>query len=169
MAETTGKTKKRKVWIAGLLSFLVPGLGHLYCGRIVQAVVFVFIMILAQLIPLLWVHITQTITASLLITGGALPGVILLAAVIDAIRKAKRTGPDYRLKDYNRWYLYLLVFVVGQVGFGLTDRYTRVNFVENFRVPSSSNYPNIIPGEAVIANKVIDRHKNPKSFTESLR
>lgn len=31
----------KKVWLAGVLSFLFPGLGHLYLGKVLKGVLFI--------------------------------------------------------------------------------------------------------------------------------
>ncbi len=89
-------------------------------------------------------------------------GAVKLATIIDSIYLARRTKTHYELKDYNRWYVYvLLVFIVtgGAIGSGL---YLRDQGLEVFIVPASSMYPTIFPGDRLLANKTVYSRSDPQ-------
>ena len=75
-------------------------------------------------------------------------------AISDARRIAKRAPADYRLRDYNRWYVYLvLVLLQIPVGIGWS-MYVRSGIIQAFRMVSDGMMPTIRPGERILANKL---------------
>ncbi len=164
MEETILNTKnQRRPWIAVLLSLIIPGLGHMYCGKAIRAVVFVFICNLP--IPLIYIMLaTPKVPFSISIAAAAwiLSSLAGLIAIIDSGYVAKHTRADYELKDYNRWYVYVLLIIVSMVGgmggaFQLKER-----FVEAFRVPVNSMYPTIEANNRILANKIVYRNQELK-------
>jgi signal peptidase I len=97
----------------------------------------------------------------MIITGLAL-SVVSLVAIIDSWYLAKHTKPDYELKEYNRWYVYLLLWLISMGGSTTYSLYFRDNYMEAFRIPTASNYPTMAPGDRFLANKLAYRNKNPK-------
>jgi len=92
-----------------------------------------------------------------LIAAVAIP----IAAATDSFRIARHIRLDYELKEYNRWYVYVLLLVLpmgGCVGYGL---HVRARYVEAFVIPSDSMHPSIIYGDRVLANKMAYRSSDP--------
>ncbi|GAI45458.1 unnamed protein product, partial [marine sediment metagenome] len=107
------------------------------------------------------IHKTPSVTGVALI--GMLASIIVyLIATIDSAYKAKRTKPDYELKDYNRWYAYVLLVLISMGGSVGTSMYVKANFIEAFRVPVASNYPTIVPNDRFLANKLAYNNSDPK-------
>jgi signal peptidase I len=78
---------------------------------------------------------------------------VWLYAVIDAYLLARKAGADYRLKDYNRWYVYL-IFTLMMVPFSVsTALMVREGFYEAFLVAAESMRPTLAKGDRVIADK----------------
>ncbi len=133
---------ERSVWLAALLSFIVPGVGQVYCGRLVRGLTFGLVYGLA--IPaafglLGYLGPVPTVAFGLL-TLVAIFGVVLVA-VFDAARLAAETRQDYVLQPYNRPAVYLLIGLMIQgssIGYAL---HLRSSLVEAFRVPTASEYP----------------------------
>lgn len=158
----TAKTHKRHIWIAVMLSLVMPGLGQVYCGRLVRGLVLNFLNILP--LPIIIALFSSSnspmsvqITLLLILAGG----LVQLIAIIDSAWLAKQAA-QYELKDYNRWYVYaLLVLIVsgGAVGSGL---YLRDRGLEAFMVPAASCYPTIVPRDRILANKSACRANDPK-------
>jgi len=112
MDEQTANTKhRRKPIVAAILSLLGPGLGQIYCGRIVRG------LVLAFLGPIFVPIVTYAILAELSRINIVVIGVstlisllIWLAAIIDSYCIARNTRRDYELKEYNRWYVYVIFY-----------------------------------------------------------
>ena len=164
MAEVTVNLgNKRRVWIAVAFSLIMPGLGQVYCGKLARGLVLNFLNILPLpvIIGLFSISSSPTlipITIALIFAGG----ILQLAAIIDSACIAKRLRVNYELKDYNRWYVYLLFVLIitgGSIGSAL---YLRDQTLEAFRVPVASNYPTIVPNDRFLANKLAYNNSDPK-------
>jgi len=79
--------------------------------------------------------------------------VIWLAAAFDSRRLALRCKPDYELKDYNRWYVYVLLLFLGTGGLLAYALDVREQLIQPFIIPSASMYPTILPNDHLIAVK----------------
>jgi signal peptidase I len=85
-----------------------------------------------------------------------------LVAVIDSYYAARHTKVDYELKDYNRWYVYVLLIMVstgGGLGYALN---VKDNLIEAFSIPTYSMYPTLVPGDRFLANKISYKIADPK-------
>jgi signal peptidase I len=164
MAEEQTQTEnKRWPWVAVTLSVIMTGLGHIYCGRIVKGLVLAFISCI--LIPFIFgafsvSHSTTRITV--IIATLLTYSVIWLYAIFDSACIAKRTKENYISKDYNRWYVYIILILMGTGGSSQIAFNVRTIFLEAFRVPVASNYPTILPGDRFIANKIAYKSTDPK-------
>ena len=162
MAEATINTKyRRRPWLAVVLSLVMAGLGHIYVGRLVRGLLLAFLCF----IPLVVVHVAlATGIDAKVVTAAAVVGtfVIPIVAIGDSYRIAKRTRPDYQLKDYNRWYVYVLLLLVETGGSIQTAFSTRANYIEAFKVPAASMYPGIVPGDRILADKTAYKKAAPK-------
>ena len=97
------KKNRRKPSTALVLSLIMPGLGHIYCGRFTKGLVLAFLSgilipvffgaLLFDQSPIQMLVIVVTLFLSLLIE---------LIAVIDSWYTDKHTSPSYILKEYNR-------------------------------------------------------------------
>ena len=163
MTIAINKTKKRKPLNAIVLSLIMPGLGHVYCGRIVKGLLLAFlsgIFVPIILITLMLNYSPIKITIIGMSIFGSL--VVELIAIIDSYYVARHTKLDYELKEYNRWYVYLLLILISMGGSTEVASNVRSNYFEAFRVPVASNYPTIVPGDRFLANKVAYKKTDPK-------
>jgi signal peptidase I len=145
---------RRRPWLAGILSLLLPGLGHVYCGKIVKGLIFTFVT--EWVIPILfWLCIFVSaelsefvvflvLTAAWIIVSIA---VRFLVAII-SYRIAKRTPIDYKPKDYNCWLVYIVLLLIMNASYDFPPEY-----VEKFRMNSHSMYPTLIPKDTVLVNE----------------
>lgn len=153
---------KRHIWLAVLLSLIMPGLGQVYCGRLKRGLVLNFLNILPLPIIIGLFSLSNSpslmqIVIALILAGGG----VQLTAIIDSAFLAKRSA-GYQLKDYNSPVVYaLLVLIVtgGSIGSAL---YIRDQGLEAFRVPTASCYPTIVPNDRILANKHAYKRTNPK-------
>ena len=146
---------RRSVWLAALLSFIMPGVGQVYCGSLVRGLTLGVLYGLA--IPVVfglfgYLGPVPTVLFGLLAVA-AIWGMVI-AATVDAARLAARARPDYELKVYNRLAVYLLVGLMIQgssIGYAL---HVRSSLVEAFRVTAASEYPTILAGDRILADKI---------------
>jgi signal peptidase I len=164
MNERTQATAGRRCpWLAGLLSFILPGIGQVYCGKLVRGLLFGVlygVAIPAALGLLAYVRPAPTVLFGLLAFAAALG--VVAAAVVDAYRLALRTRPDYGPKAYNRLAVYVLLGLMIQgssVGYGL---HVRASLFEAFRVPAASMFPTIGRNDRILANKIAYRQADPQ-------
>ena len=157
-------TSRRVPWVALALSFLSAGVGHLYCGRIAKGLPLYFAWLLVPLGITIAALLPPSPTSFVLLV--LLPVVIVfivyLYAAIDAWRLADQIGPGYSLRDYNRAGVYWLLIVVQLVySIGLIAG-VRGFVYEAFRIPTSSMSPTILPGDRILARKLLTRDHVPK-------
>jgi signal peptidase I len=154
---------KRRIWLAILMSLIMPGLGQVYCGRLKRGLVFNFLNILPLPIIIGLFSLSDSpalmqIVIVLILAGG----IVQLTAIIDSSFLAKHSGAGYQLKDYNTPIVYVLLVLIvtgGSIGSAL---YIRSQGLEAFRVPTASCYPTIVPNDRILANKLTYNRKNPE-------
>jgi signal peptidase I len=144
MNETIGY---RRSWLAAFLSFLVNGLGQLYCGRpgraaLLLALTFLIVIAVylsARVYPRAYEH------SSWLFVALAASAIIKVYATVDAWLLARRTKA-LRLRWYNRWYVYTgIVLATALIGF--TSPY------RSYSIPTASMAPTVLPGDYIMAEK----------------
>lgn len=153
---------KRRIWLAVLMSLIMPGLGQVYCGRLKRGLVLNFLNILPLPIIIGLFSLSDSpslmqIVIALVLAGG----IVQLAAIIDSAFLANRSA-GYQLKDYNSPAVYALLILVvtgGSIGSAL---YIRDQGLEAFRVPTASCYPTIVPNDRILANKNAYNRTDPK-------
>ena len=153
--------QKRRIWVAVLLSLIMPGLGQVYCGRLKRGLVLNFLNILPLPIIIGLFSLSNSpalmqIVIALVLAGG----MVQLTAIIDSAFLAKRSA-GYQLKDYNSPVVYVLLVLIvtgGSIGSAL---YIRDQGLEAFRVPTASCYPTIVPNDRILANKHAYNRNNP--------
>lgn len=143
--------KPRKWWIAGLLSFIRPGLGQLYNGQPYKAV-FIFILPIIfyfALVSALW---TENILGLL---GSLLAAIVLFYVLVfvDAVRVAIKFKSRYELKRYNKVIFYLAVVVLVGVINAPLPNYIRSNYIQAFKMPSAGNEPTILVGDYILVDR----------------
>ncbi len=157
-------TSRRVPWVALALSFLSPGVGHLYCGRIAKGLPLYFAWILVPLSSIIAALLPPSATGFVLLL--LLPAVavliVYLYAAIDAWRLAYQIGSDYSLRDYNRAGVYWLLIVVQMVyPIGLMAG-VRGLVYEAFVIPVNSMSPTILNGDRILARKLLPLHHFPE-------
>jgi len=154
---------KRRIWLAVLLSLIMPGLGQVYCGRLKRGLILNFLNILPLPIIIGLFSLSDSpalmqIVMALILAGG----MVQLTAIIDSAFLAQHTGMGYQLKDYNNpvvYVLFILIVTGGSIGSAL---YIRGQGLEAFRVPTASCYPTIVPNDRILANKLAYNRNDPK-------
>jgi len=148
--------KKRNPAIAFILSVLAPGVGHIYAGSAIKGL---------SLIAVGYGVIFLCGITGQFSTFYGIYGIIVflvgfyLFVIISATYFAYR-NKDYNLKNYNRWYVYLLLIIIITI-------FTNVLFLyrgsilgyETYRIPSNSMAPTLKAGDFITVNT---RNKKPK-------
>ncbi len=142
--------KPRSVAAAILLSVPLPGLGHLYCGRPLWALAYGLLhfagwgVFLGGFAGLGWELSTAARAAF------AVFGLALVASAVHAGLAARRAGEGYRLRTYNLWYFYLLVWLLGFAGptYGLFA-WVRAELLTTYPLLSDGMLPGLVPGDYV--------------------
>jgi signal peptidase I len=153
---------RRSPFWAVILSVAATGLGHIYCGRLLKGLILFFagfafapiIVITAQNAASPWM--LAVVIASLLLLAG-----IFFYALVDAGLLARRIGRDYQIKEYNRWYIYLLFIIVALSYPTNLASSIRDNVLQAFRIPAPSMAPGILRGDSILLNKAIYKIKAP--------
>lgn len=152
---TSDQNTVRFPWVALTLSFLSSGVGHIYCGQIAKGL---FLYSARFLLPLLCVaaaFVTPStgVLLGLILVPAAVTVIIFLYAPIDALAVARRTGPDYKLTEYNRASLYGLL-VAMQLAYPVALTWgIREHLFEAFFIPTRSMNPTILAGDRILVNK----------------
>ncbi|MBN2092304.1 signal peptidase I [candidate division KSB1 bacterium] len=158
MSENIKNQNKKKWWIAGLLSYLVPGLGQFYNGDAIRGL-FLFC------IYSLWGSIIFNI--ALIIMKADFPGIsfvgliillfitlcFLVCIIIDAIRQAKKTTGEHPFKAYHRWYFYVLVILITSGISFSTKIVLNENIIKAYKIPTGSMMPTLLPGDYLLSNR----------------
>ncbi len=146
----------RRPVLAILLSMAATGLGHIYCGRLTKGLVLFFVSFAFAPIMVMAAQSSASTGLLLMVVGSV---VLMLAvffyAVADAGLLARRIGPNYEPKEYNRWYLYLVMIAVA-LGYPSNMSGTiREHVLQAFKIPSTSMAPGILPGDRIFLNKAV--------------
>ena len=161
--ESVSIKNRRRPWVAVVLSLVMPGLGHAYSGRFPRGLVFLFVCF----IPIMLLQVGrmfeffESVLVGVIVLLTAAP-LIHIVATIDSYYVARHTRVDYRMKDYNRWYVYVALVLLNSASSLDATLSLRANYFEAFRVPTASNYPTIVPGDRFIANKIAYNHSDPE-------
>lgn len=167
MNAQTNTNNKRHPWLAVFLSLLLPGLGQFYCGATIKclwiagamSVIGMFSLVPLAFMPLF--HGSE-VNGRLVIFFQVLALLIYGINVVDAWITARRTREDYKLKDYNRWYAYLLFWLAVSGGYVFSALYVSNSLLQPFKIPSTAMYPAIWPGDKLFAAKNAYLDKDPQ-------
>jgi signal peptidase I len=144
-------TADRKPWLAAVLSIPLWGLGHVYLGLPRQAFLAFLSVLTASLLAtgaILWAPRPVNALAYWILTFGA-----VIAVILHAWYQARRAPRPYTLRWYNRWYLYIVLFLLAAPVVVQLHQLMRPGFVEGFRIPSASMEPTILTGDFLFVDK----------------
>lgn len=146
--------KPRLASVAAILSLFMPGLGHLYAGRFGLALLFYPI---AYLGPAIFIGGFAALDWSLRGAFRAASWTWLLfaaGACAHAAWMARRAGREYRLRPYNLWYFYLLLWFAGVAlpAFGIT-RWVQGNLLTRLDLVTEGMAPTLLAGDMVLVDR----------------
>jgi signal peptidase I len=152
MATISG-LKDRKPWVAGLLSIMQPGLGHLYLGRPKLGLCWYASIILLLLASLLMAR--SPLLPTVLMLGGILiplTGYVFLTR--SAVRHARSVRHRYEVGPWNRWYVYLGIILIGMGISTLLSHAVRGLIVQAYKIPAGSMIPTLLIGDHIYVDKL---------------
>ncbi len=156
------RTSARSPLLACLLSVAATGLGHIYCGRLVKGLILFFVSFaFAPVIVAAANAASSDFMLAIVIGSLVLMFAVFFYAVVDAGLLARKLK-SYQLKEYNRWYLYVLLVVVAVTYPTNLAHSIRTHVVQAFKVPSRSMSPGILPGDYVLLNKAAYKVQAPR-------
>jgi signal peptidase I len=154
-AEIQYNYKKRRPWLAFLLSFFAPGLGQFYNGQLLRSAMcfFCFLPFLLLFIPFALFGFWGLVIIA--IFGFSVQLIIAFDAAISASKKKL-----YLPKHYNRWYIYcvliiLIPFCQRQTSYALIKNII-FPFVRLFKINSDSMKPNILVSDRIVVDMTYD-------------
>lgn len=134
---------------AVLLTLLMSGLGHIYCGQLVTGLAWAAVGSLSGVISL---SVLTKHDVGLVL--GTLPMVFVsIAAAAHVWSTASHCPQDYRLKSYNRSSVYLLLLAISSFGVVGYSQMIRTRIAEAYVIPTNSMYPSIRSGDRILVDK----------------
>ena len=141
--------RRPRPWLAALLSWLLPGLGHVHAGRPRRGAVALVALNAGAVVVLLLSFVApwSALRIALLLLMLLVP-IFLLP--LDAARVARRNVPGPR-RWYQQWYALLAIGIVGSFAVqGPAFAAIRTHVAEAFRIPGGSMAPTILPGDYLL-------------------
>lgn len=153
-------TTARSSLLAGLISCVAPSLGHVYLGVAARGLLPLLTLIVATFIGA-WLHIYVTFWGYSLLLGGYAS--LTLWAIIDSVRLARAVTYVFRPKFYNRWYIYLMMFVLmnGLWAFLFGNRGKSLHY-EMYRVNAESMLPTLHSRDSILVDTRIYQQQTPQ-------
>lgn len=154
--------RPRRPWLAALANLTFPPLGHIYAGTPLRGIILTCLATLVAVGALsltLWPRglVTVVFMAILLILAYVTP-------IVDAVIVSRRRGTDYRLKRYNRWYVYLSVFALVVMASTVLRSTLRSHLVQPYQLPSGSMIPSLLVGDYILTDKLEYKSRPPQRF-----
>ncbi len=145
--------KPRKSWVSAILTILVVGLGHIYSGNAQRGIFLYFIpqsILMAVCVGLLLVLPNKIgLVLTLLLFVG-----FYIFCILDAIRIPSRNKSTYTLKKYNRWYVYLICWILSAFLIQpLLSFAIKGHFIQAYKIPSGAMIPTLQIGDQILTKK----------------
>lgn len=143
---------KKKSWIAGLLSYLFPGLGHLYAGKIQRGFIMFFLwVILAFVIAFISSYLKYELIIPALFL---IPNIVSILILIDAIKCVKKENETHSgiMKSKAVTYItygFIYLIFVPFVLVGLI----KSTVAEAYRIPTGSMENTLLIGDYILGVK----------------
>jgi len=164
MTATTHPIERgRNAWLAMALTLAATGLGHIYCGRLAKGLILFFAgFTFAPIIVLGMQEMDSGLAMAAAIISILLLVALFFYALFDAYGTARSMDDDYRPKEYNRWYIYLMFIVVSLTYPTNLSQSIRTHLLQAFKIPTTSMAPNIRKGDYLLLNKAIYQQQAPR-------
>jgi signal peptidase I len=149
--------KKRKPILAFLFSLVTPGLGQIYNGQLKKGLFYLVGFFLVYIVfSFLLLKFYGMICYLIIMVG------LFLFISLDALLGAIKSKAIV-LKSYNKWYIYLIIFLLGSVVIRPLLGWTiKNNIARAYKTPSITMKPALLAGDHLIANMRIYKSEKPK-------
>ncbi len=148
--ESPPAIRRRNPWIAAVLAYLSPGLGHVYAGRARRGLA-VATGCLVVGVGAFWLSMVARHPA-LRLGALALAFGVILFAIADAYTTTARTPEHFAPKWYNRWYVYVgLSLATALVVQPVVSHLLRTQVGRAFKIPNTAMEPTLTPGDFLMA------------------
>lgn len=157
--DSTLPIRPRKWYFAALLTFIHPGLGHMYAGRFQRGLLVVGAN-LALILAMLLLNLPATPTGLLVFLA---IGAAAFAAMLFDAAKLCRSGV-FEPKFYNSWKYYILAILGGiamHAILGATD-YFWTRQVKSYRISAMSMANTLLPDDHIYADMGYYKSRAPK-------
>jgi signal peptidase I len=154
----------RNKWLAVFMGLIMPGLGQIYNGELVKGISYYIILLALNIAGLRWAALMpdKWLLLGILCTF-AITIAINLFAVVSSYRKAKTLESSYQPNQYNRWYFYLAVWLLGFVLIPVfVYGYITSNLLAAYAIPTGSMEPGVLKGDYILADKTAYRRMSPQ-------
>lgn len=148
--------RKRRPLLAAILSFITPGVGHVYAGNAKKGL---------SLIGIEYGVVLLCGIAGLLSTFYGIVALVVFVVgfyifvIVSSIRLALNSR-EYHLKSYNRWYWYLaIILAVAALANTLFSFRGSILGYEMYRIPAKSMEPTLQVGDFITVDM---RYSEPK-------
>lgn len=145
--EIQSNPTRRYISLAIFLSFLCPGLGHIYSGRMLRGIIiFTSNLLIYVLLVIISIFVSPYFLLLALIIF-----TLIITDVVYVTKKEKFTKP----KPYNKWYIYVLISIFITLFLELVFApLIRYNIFETFRIPTGSMENTILKGDYILVSKI---------------
>jgi len=161
---STPLSVRRRPSTAASLSALLPGLGHLYCGKLARGLSWMVLCVLLMLAAMAVLTVANSrggVTVAMWLLGTDV--LIWLAGMAAAWQTARRVSDPYELRDYNRWYVYAALVLMGAFSSAVGMAFVlRERAIHAFYIPASSMAPTVNAGDRILALKETFFDRNPE-------
>ncbi len=155
------QNKPRKLWLAVLLSILVTGLGHIYSGKVQKGLFLYFFQAIVLIFILSSVVFYTNIFSYIFAFISGIAFIIYCAA--DALKAARFGKISYSLKRYNRWYVYMLCYILANIIIQpVVTHLVKENTIKAYKIPSGAMLPTIFIGDQILVNRFIYKSHSPE-------
>lgn len=169
--------KPKEPLLALFFSYLFPGLGQLYCGKVRRGLVFLgsyLAVMLAMALPLTlyFINPQSKTTASAVVLAALtyiVAFVIFVFSVLDAHRCAKEFNSENNFEMRKSTFSKVALLILGIIIFKVISplgtplkTYVRDNYVEPFRLRSNAMNPVLQEGDRFFADKAIYKKTKPQ-------
>lgn len=159
----------RKPWLAGLLTLLAIGLGHIYAGAPKKGILLFVGGETFGLLLLAFILFTRSAIDFLFFAVCILAAIIiflyLIYCCLDAIDVAKKNKDTYQLRNYNKWYIYLAYwFVCSFLAAPITNFPLERTIKEStgaYKIAGNSMNPTLLLGDHILIDKLVYKNNEP--------
>ncbi|MGO8746392.1 MAG: signal peptidase I [Thermoguttaceae bacterium] len=147
----TSFSKPRRPWLAAILSLLAGPLGQVYVGRLRRGL-FLWLIGLCLNLVLMFFAIGLPIGFFCFILLCLFDLAFVLYLAVDAFLLARRNR-HATLKRYQRWWVYVLLYVIFSLGGATFADFLRSSVGDSYVIPTRSMSPTIQPGDRFLVDK----------------